>query len=83
MRLLQHATFDPARLAGKRILDIGCGRKKLSGAIGLDYVARPGVDVVSDLNKRLPFPDEEFEIVHSNQVLEHIPNMIGLMEEKR
>ena len=81
MRLLQHATFDPARFAGKRILDIGCGRKKLPGAIGLDYVVLPGVDVVCDLNRPLPFGDQAFEIVHSDQVLEHIPNLIGLVEE--
>lgn len=68
-------------MAGKRILDIGCGRNKLPAAIGLDQRALPGVDVVSDLNKRLPFADEEFEVVYSDQVLEHVPNLIALIEE--
>lgn len=79
--MLQHSVFDEGRMAGKRTLDIGCGRKKLPGSIGLDSMALPGVDIVSDLNNRLPFADGEFEVVHSNQVLEHIPNMLGLVEE--
>ncbi len=81
MRLLQHATFDPARLAGKRILDIGCGRKKLPGAVGLDRVALPGVDIVADLNRPLPSRDDEFDVVHAGQVLEHVDNLVGLIYE--
>lgn len=81
MKLFQHRTFDPKRLTGKRLLDVGCGRNKLTGAVGVDQMALPGVDVVSDLNDRLPFDDASFDVVHSNQVLEHIPNMIGLVEE--
>ncbi len=69
------------RLAGRRILDIGCGRNKLSGSTGVDFLDLPGVDVVSDLNRPLPFQNGEFDVVYSNQVLEHIPNMLGLMEE--
>ena len=79
--MFKHGAFDADYFQGKRILDIGCGRDKLPGAVGLDQMSLPGVDVVSDLNERLPFEDEEFEIVHSNQVLEHVPNMIGLVEE--
>jgi 2-polyprenyl-3-methyl-5-hydroxy-6-metoxy-1,4-benzoquinol methylase len=77
----QHAVFDITRLEGRRILDIGCGRNKLPGATGLDYLDLPGVDIISDLSKRLPFEDSEFDVVHSNQVLEHVPNMIGLIGE--
>jgi SAM-dependent methyltransferase len=79
--MLQHRIFNTDRLAGKRILDIGCGRHKLAGSVGLDHLAFPGVDVVSDLNHCLPFADDTFEVVHSNQVLEHIPNIIGLIHE--
>lgn len=81
MPLFQHAVFDTAVFTGKRVLDIGCGRNKLPGAVGLDQIPLPGVDIVSDLSERLPFGDSEFEVVHSNQVLEHVPNMIGLIGE--
>ena len=58
MKVFQHRIFDPGRLAGLRVLDIGCGRQKFPGTMGLDERAFPGVDVVSDLNNRLPFPDK-------------------------
>lgn len=79
--LFQHPAFNEESLAGKPILDVGCGRHKLTGAVGVDYLELPGVDCVADLNHRLPFDDEQFDVVYSNQVLEHIPNLIGLIEE--
>jgi 2-polyprenyl-3-methyl-5-hydroxy-6-metoxy-1,4-benzoquinol methylase len=81
MALFQHPVFDMSRIAGKRVLDIGCGRNKLPGSVGLDYMDLPGVDIVANLDERLPFEDGEFDVVHSNQVLEHVPNMIGLIGE--
>jgi SAM-dependent methyltransferase len=79
--LFQHPVFDYNRLRGKRVLDIGCGRAKLPNAIGVDQTAFPGVDVVSDLNGPLPFGPASFDAVRSNQVLEHISNMIPLVHE--
>lgn len=81
MPLFQHAVFDTGVFSGKRVLDIGCGRNKLPGSVGVDQFLLPGVDVVADLSERLPFENGEFDVVHSNQVLEHIPNMIGLIGE--
>lgn len=73
--------FSPAVFDGKRVLDIGCGRNKLPGAVGLDYLALPGVDVVADLNSPLPFPDQSFDAVLANQVLEHVRDLVGLVYE--
>lgn len=81
MKLFQHATFDVRRLAGKKTIDLGCGRNKLQSAVGVDVLDLPGVDVVADLNRRLPFEDETFDIIHSNQVFEHVQNLIGLVFE--
>jgi SAM-dependent methyltransferase len=64
-----------------RILDIGCGRSKYPGSIGLDQYRFSGVDIVSSLEKPLPFNDNEFDVVFANQVLEHIDNIVGLMKE--
>lgn len=81
MKLFQHATFDERRLDGRLVVDLGCGRNKLVGAIGVDFLNLPGVDYVADLNQPLPFQDESFEVVYANQVFEHIPNLIGLIAE--
>lgn len=78
--MLRHAKFDPSMMKG-RILDIGCGRKKLPGSVGLDCRAHPGVDIVADLNEKLPIETGSYDVVHADQVLEHVQNMIPLMEE--
>jgi SAM-dependent methyltransferase len=81
MSLFRHRTFDTGRLSRRRTIELGCGRKKLPGAIGVDREAYPGVDVVCDLNEGLPFQDASFEAVYSDQVLEHIPNLVRLIGE--
>lgn len=73
--------LDAQLFEGKRVLDVGCGRRKLPGAIGLDRVALPGVDVVADLNEALPFGDAAFDAVLANQVLEHVRDLVGLVYE--
>ncbi|MBO6538842.1 MAG: class I SAM-dependent methyltransferase [Rhizobiaceae bacterium] len=78
--MFRHDKFDTGRLKGK-ILDIGCGQFKLEGAIGLDWFDYPGVDVVADLDKPLPFEEGEFDVVYSNQVYEHISDLIKLITE--
>ena len=81
MKIKDIAGYCRNLMEGKKVLDIGCGRKKLTGAIGLDKIYLPGVDIVADLNIRLPFKDEEFECVHADQVLEHVADITGLIYE--
>lgn len=65
-----------------RVLDIGCGRKKQAGAVGLDCIPLPGVDVVHDLNIfPYPFENEEFDSVIARHSLQHMDNIIAVMEE--
>jgi SAM-dependent methyltransferase len=79
--LLRHRRLSAGLLQGRRTLDLGCGRKKLPGAVGLDRYPLPGVDVVADLDGGLPFPDESFDAVSANQVLEHVRDLVGLVYE--
>ena len=65
-----------------RVLDIGCGKNKQPGAVGMDKVALPGVDVVHDLERiPWPFPDHAFDVVHASHVLEHLRDLLPVMDE--
>jgi predicted SAM-dependent methyltransferase len=66
----------------KKILDLGCGKKKRTGAIGVDFNSRLEVDVVHDLNAfPYPFQEKEFEEIYLDNTLEHLDNVIHVMEE--
>lgn len=65
-----------------KILDVGCGTNKYPGAIGLDYNPRTGADVIHDLNEvPYPFADDEFDLVVSNHVVEHVPDVMSFITE--
>ena len=64
------------------VLDLGCGRRKLPGAFGVDVLALPGVDLVHDLDERpWPLPSNHFRWVRAMDVLEHVSDFVGCMEE--
>ncbi len=64
------------------VVDVGCGGAKLAGALGVDASPGPGVDVVADLDRYpWPFPDNSFDILNCNNVVEHIDNVVKTMEE--
>jgi SAM-dependent methyltransferase len=65
-----------------RRLNLGCGRKPLAGAVNLDVSDRVGADVVHDLNRRpWPLPDNWFDEVHMYDVIEHLTDVVGTLEE--
>lgn len=65
-----------------RILDVGCGKNKTEGAVGLDNNPRTAADVIHDLGEiPYPFPDDEFDLVVSNHVVEHVPDVIAFITE--
>lgn len=65
-----------------KCLDVGCGRNKTSGCIGVDSVALNEVDIVHDLSSMpWPFADSEFDLVYSNHYLEHSVDIVGTFGE--
>lgn len=66
----------------EKILDLGCGNRKREGSVGLDRVALPNVDIVHDLERfPYPFPDSSFDRIILQHVIEHVENVVGLIEE--
>lgn len=65
-----------------KILDVGCGANKYEGAIGLDKNPGTAADVIHDLGDLpYPFPDNEFDLVVSNHVVEHVPDVMAFVTE--
>lgn len=64
------------------VLDVGRGRDKTPGAIGIDINPRSNADVRCDLN-RIPYPfaDDTFDTIICTSVLEHLSGFISVMEE--
>ena len=79
---------------GLRVLDIGCGngdiavhfseRNRVTGVDVVDQ-RRPGADFDFRLvdSALLPFPDDAFDLVLSNHVIEHVPEQETHLDEMR
>lgn len=83
-----HMMYDPLMLehtsnasrTGIR-LNLGSGSRPIQGYTNVDILPMPGVDVVCDLEVRLPFDDNSVMEVTGEHVLEHINNFVPLMQE--
>ena len=62
------------------IVDLGCGTSKVSGAIGIDRLSHPGVNIISDFETSLPLKSDSVDTLHVSHVIEHIANLIPFME---
>ena len=76
-------TAEMERLAaGRAALDLGCGRAKIAGSVGIDIAVASEADIRHDLG-RFPYPveDSRFEVIFCRNVIEHVPDVVRLMEE--
>jgi SAM-dependent methyltransferase len=65
-----------------RALDLGSGlSKQRPGSYGVDLYPAEGVDVLADLRRGLPFMTASVDRVYAVHVLEHVLDMVGLMNE--
>ena len=63
-------------------LDIGCGKNKRVGFVGLDRVKMPGVDIVCNLDReKMPLQDNSVSEVYSMHFMEHVSDLLTVMEE--
>lgn len=67
---------------GRSVLCLGAGRDHREGAYHVDIVADTSPDLVWDLNCfPWPLPDSQFKEVLAFDVLEHLDNLVKVMEE--
>ncbi|MBD3307171.1 methyltransferase domain-containing protein [candidate division KSB3 bacterium] len=65
-----------------KILDLGCGKQKLAGAIGIDRNPDTDADILHDLTQfPYPFADDAFDEVYCDSILEHLEPFFEVMEE--
>ncbi len=68
--------------AEPRILHVGCGPQKISGAIGIDINPASAADVIHDLQKfPYPFANDAFDLIICDHVLEHLDDVPAVLEE--
>jgi len=66
----------------KIILDLGCGKKKREGAIGVDHSDRHDADIIHDLNVfPYPFESDFADEIYLDNILEHLDDPMRVMEE--
>lgn len=64
------------------ILDVGCGARKVTGAIGVDRFSLPGVDVVHDLDiYPWPFANESFDRIVFCHSASHLQDIAKTLKE--
>lgn len=68
---------------GKKVLNAGCGFAKFlkPNITNLDAFDTCKPDIKADLNKKLPIPDETYDIVLANHIMEHLSNFWGCFNE--
>lgn len=64
-------------------IDLGCGKNKREGFLGVDSIAFEGVDVVADLRQKWPWEDDSVDEVHASHFVEHLtaPERIHFVNE--
>lgn len=63
-------------------LNLGCGRTLKKGYVNVDIVKEKGVDIVHNLNKfPYPFEDNSVDEIFAQDILEHVEDAKGFIEE--
>lgn len=62
-------------------LNLGSGRGRLNGYINIDISPEFNPDMIHDLEKGIPFPDNSVDVIFAHHFLEHILDTIFIMNE--
>lgn len=78
----KNGTVKEDIFSGKKVLHLGCGNSKLKGAVGVDVLKMPTVDIVCDLDSRpWPFEDDTVDLIFAHNVLEHVGDVVEFLNE--
>lgn len=65
-----------------RALNLGCGKNKIRGAVGVDIYHTEATDAICNLNGSFfPFRDNVFDKIYAIDVIEHLDDIKTVMEE--
>jgi ubiquinone/menaquinone biosynthesis C-methylase UbiE len=62
-------------------VDLGCGRCKKEGFFGIDQFKGPEVDLMTNIDEKLPIEDNCVEELYTSHVLEHVKDLSFVMSE--
>lgn len=75
---------EDCRFDGLKVLNVGCGFDKFAApnVVNVDLYEICAPDLVWDLNQTpLPYPDEYFDLIIANHILEHLENWWNLFND--
>ena len=62
-------------------MNLGCGATRLHHqVVNVDIIKTPNVDCVTD-GQNLPFPDETFSLVITQETIEHVCDPLRMLNE--
>lgn len=62
-------------------LNLGCGKFPLKGFVNIDIFSYKYIDLIADFNNNLPFKDNIFNEVYCSHVIEHLDDILKIMQE--
>lgn len=63
-------------------LNLGAGYRPIEGAVNIDRVQLPGIDMVWDLDRvPWPFDSETAEYIYARDIFEHVADAVAFMKE--
>jgi predicted SAM-dependent methyltransferase len=72
----------PDKDADKIVIDLGCKKDKVSGAIGVDIDPDSHADILHDLSRLpYPFPENHADLVYAKHIIEHLSDPVLFLKE--
>lgn len=62
-------------------LNLGCGTRHMKGFVNCDMFKEVNPDKIVDLEKKLPFENSSVDFIWASMVVEHVQNIIQLINE--